>query len=173
MHPMPPMQYRSLGKSPLRVSALCLGTMMFADQTDLAEARNILAHAREHGVNFIDTADIYSMGRCESLLGELFKDGSRRDWVLASKLGNRMGTEPNQSHYSRPWVERPCQDSPRPLATGPPALHSTPRAYNRIDIEHPLPAAASPPRPRTPPATRVPTLPLGGAAAGGLQALGP
>ena len=57
------MQYRNLGKSPLQVSTLCLGTMMFADQTDLAEARNIVAHAREHGVNFIDTADVYSTGK--------------------------------------------------------------------------------------------------------------
>ena len=47
------MQYSSLGKSPLRVSSLCLGTMMFADQTALAEAGNIVAHAHEHGVNFI------------------------------------------------------------------------------------------------------------------------
>ena len=52
------MQYRTLGKSPLRVSALCLGTMMFADQTDAAEAGRIVAHAREHGVNYSDTADV-------------------------------------------------------------------------------------------------------------------
>lgn len=138
MHPIPPMQYRSLGKSPLKVSALCLGTMMFADQTDLAEARNILAHAREHGVNFIDTADIYSMGRCESLLGELFKDGSRRDWVLASKLGNRMGTEPNQSHYSRRWVERACEDSLRRLGTDHLDIYYLHRDYNGMDLEEPL-----------------------------------
>jgi len=138
MHPMPPMQYRSLGKSPLKVSALCLGTMMFADQTDLAEARNIMAHARAHGVNFIDTADIYSMGRCESLLGELFKDGSRRDWVLASKLGNCMGTEPNQSHYSRRWVERACEDSLRRLGTDHLDIYYLHRDYNGMDLEEPL-----------------------------------
>jgi len=56
------MQYRNLGRSPLKVSALCLGTMMFADQTDLAEARRIVEHARGAGVNFIDTADVYSRG---------------------------------------------------------------------------------------------------------------
>lgn len=138
MHPIPPMQYRSLGKSPLKVSALCLGTMMFADQTDLTEARNILAHAREHGVNFIDTADIYSIGRCESLLGELFKDGSRRDWVLASKLGNRMGAEPNQSHYSRRWVERACEDSLRRLGTDHLDIYYLHRDYNGMDLEEPL-----------------------------------
>ena len=56
------MHYRHLGKSNLQVSALCLGTMMFADQTDRAEARSIVADAREHGVNYIDTADAYSLG---------------------------------------------------------------------------------------------------------------
>ena len=112
------MQFRSLGKCPLKVSALCLGTMMFADQTDLAEARNTVAHARDHGANFMDTADVYSLGRCETLLGELFKDGSRHDWVLASKLGTRMGNQPNQSHYSRRWVERACEDSLRRQGTG-------------------------------------------------------
>lgn len=61
------MRYRNLGKSRLQVSALCLGTMMFADQTELAEARNITAHAREHGVNFIDTADLYSTGKSETM----------------------------------------------------------------------------------------------------------
>ena len=65
------MIYRQLGRSPLRVSALCLGTMMFADQTDAREAGAILADAREHGVNFIDTADVYSTGGSESMLGEL------------------------------------------------------------------------------------------------------
>lgn len=56
------MQYRRLGASNLNVSTLCLGTMMFADQTDEAEAARIVASAREHGVNFIDTADVYSKG---------------------------------------------------------------------------------------------------------------
>ena len=58
------MRYRNLGKSELQVSELCLGTMMFGDQTDLAEARRIVDHARDHGVNFIDTADVYSTGGC-------------------------------------------------------------------------------------------------------------
>jgi len=135
---IPPMPYRCLGKSPLKVSALCLGTMMFADQTDLAEARNILAHAREHGVNFMDTADVYSVGRCESLLGELFRDGSRHDWVLASKLGNRMSAEPNQSHYSRRWVERACEDSLRRLGTDHLDIYYLHRDYNGMDLEEPL-----------------------------------
>lgn len=57
------MHYRQLGKSNLRVSALCLGTMMFGDQTARLEAADIVADAREHGVNYIDTADVYTTRR--------------------------------------------------------------------------------------------------------------
>jgi len=97
------MQYRRLGKSNLKVSALCLGTMMFGDQTPIDEARSIVASAREHGVNFIDTADVYSKGKSEEMVGKLLQ-GQRSDWVLASKLGNAMSGAPNQSHYSRHWI---------------------------------------------------------------------
>jgi aryl-alcohol dehydrogenase-like predicted oxidoreductase len=99
------MQYRRLGKSNLKVSTLCLGTMMFGDQTDQTEAGNILASAREHGVNFIDTADVYTKGRSEEMVGMLLK-GQRQHWVLASKLGNPMSQAPNESHYSRNWIVR-------------------------------------------------------------------
>ena len=80
------MHYRSLGKSPLQVSSLCLGTMMFADQTPLEDAREIVAHARGMGVNFIDTADVYSLGASEAMVGELLQ-GTRDEWVLATKVG--------------------------------------------------------------------------------------
>jgi aryl-alcohol dehydrogenase-like predicted oxidoreductase len=63
------MQYRQLGKSNLKVSALCLGTMMFGDQTDAAEAARIVAHAHAQGVNFIDTADVYTRGASETMVG--------------------------------------------------------------------------------------------------------
>ena len=76
------MQYRNLGNSNLKVSALCLGTMMFGDQTAADEAAAIVADAHAHGVNFIDTADVYSKGGAETMLGELLK-GQRTDWVLA------------------------------------------------------------------------------------------
>ncbi len=89
------MKHRHLGASPLKISPLCLGTMMFADQTDLGTAREIVAHAREHGVNFIDTADVYSLGKSESMVGELLK-GQRDDWIVATKLGNRMSERPNE-----------------------------------------------------------------------------
>jgi aryl-alcohol dehydrogenase-like predicted oxidoreductase len=76
------MPYRQLGKSPLKVSTLCLGTMMFGDQTTLNEAASIVADAREHGVNYIDTSDNYSKGGSETMVGQLLK-GQRQDWVLA------------------------------------------------------------------------------------------
>ncbi|MBS1155644.1 MAG: Aldo/keto reductase family protein [Proteobacteria bacterium] len=110
------MHYRRLGNSNLQVSALCLGTMMFGDQTDAAEAARIVASAREHGVNFIDTADVYSKGASEEMLGRLLA-GQRHDWVLATKLGNAMSPAPNQSHYSRNWIIRATENSLARLAT--------------------------------------------------------
>ena len=59
------MIYKNLGHSPLKVSRICLGTMMFADQTNMAEARSIVDHAKENGCNFIDTADVYTFGKSE------------------------------------------------------------------------------------------------------------
>ncbi|GAB2814322.1 aldo/keto reductase [Comamonas piscis] len=110
------MQYRQLGASPLQVSALCLGTMMFADQTDLQEAAAIVADARAQGVNFIDTADIYSKGESERMVGQLLQ-GQRDDWVLATKLGNTMGSQPNAGSYSRAWMLRSVEASLQRLQT--------------------------------------------------------
>ncbi|MCC2675873.1 MAG: aldo/keto reductase [Ramlibacter sp.] len=81
------MDYRNLGRSGLKVSRLCLGTMMFGDQTDEATAREIVAHAREAGVNFIDTANSYSLGKSEEVVGRVLR-GERDKWVLASKVGH-------------------------------------------------------------------------------------
>ena len=97
------MQYRRLGNSNLKVSALCLGTMMFGQQTPFDEAANIVASAKAHGLNFIDTADVYNKGQSEIDVGKLLQ-GQRAHWVLASKLGNPVGPEVNQSHYSRRWL---------------------------------------------------------------------
>jgi aryl-alcohol dehydrogenase-like predicted oxidoreductase len=132
------MQYRNLGKSPLKVSALCLGTMMFADQTDLAEAKNIAAHAREHGVNFIDTADVYSTGKSEAMVGELLKGGARHDWVLATKVGNKMSERPNESQYSRTWVLRECDASLGRLGSDHIDLYYLHRDFDGMDLEEPL-----------------------------------
>ena len=131
------MQYRSLGKSPLNISALCLGTMMFADQTDINEARSIVAHAAENGVNFIDTADVYSTGKSELMVGLLLKD-SRHDWILATKVGNKMSDRPNEIGYSRTWVMRECEASLKRLATDHVDIYYLHRDFNGMDLEEPL-----------------------------------
>ena len=131
------MIYHALGKSPLQVSRLCLGTMMFADQTDLAEAGRIVAAAHEQGVNFIDTADVYSTGRSETMVGELIKD-RRHDWIQASKLGGKMSERPNQSRYSRAWVMRACEASLQRLATDHIDIYYLHRDFNGMDLEEPL-----------------------------------
>jgi aryl-alcohol dehydrogenase-like predicted oxidoreductase len=131
------MHHRPLGKSPLQVSVLCLGTMMFADQTDRVEARRITAHAREHGVNFIDTADVYSLGKSEAMVGELLR-GQRHDWVLATKVGNAMGEGANRQRYSRRWVLRECEASLERLATDHVDIYYLHRDFNGMDLEEPL-----------------------------------
>jgi aryl-alcohol dehydrogenase-like predicted oxidoreductase len=128
------MLYRRLGKSNLKVSALCLGTMMFGDQTELAEAERIVASSREHGVNFIDTADVYSLGDSERMVGQLLQ-GQRHAWVLASKLGNPMSEEPNQSHYSRLWIMREVEQSLVRLQTDYLDILYLHRDYADADLE--------------------------------------
>ena len=131
------MHYRQLGKSPLKVSALCLGTMMFGDQTDIAEARRIIQHAQEHGVNFIDTADVYSIGKSETMVGELLK-GRRHEWIVATKIGNKMSDQPNEAGYSRTWMMRECDASLSRLATDHIDVYYLHRDYNGMDLEEPL-----------------------------------
>ena len=131
------MRYRNLGKSQLRVSELCLGTMMFADQTDIAEARRIVGWARDHGVNFIDTADMYSLGKAEAMVGRLIAD-KRHDWVLATKVGNKLSDRPNESHYSRTWMLRACDASLKRLTTDYIDIYYLHRDYNGMDLEEPL-----------------------------------
>jgi len=131
------MQYRNLGKSPLKVSAICLGTMMFGDQTDAAEAKRITADAREHGVNFIDTADVYSLGKSESIVGDLLT-GQRHDWILATKIGNKMSERVNEMHYSRTWMLRECEASLQRLRTDYIDIYYLHRDFNGMDLEEPL-----------------------------------
>jgi aryl-alcohol dehydrogenase-like predicted oxidoreductase len=131
------MQYRRLGKSNLKVSALCLGTMMFADQTEIGEARAIVADAREHGVNYIDTADVYSLGACESMVGELLK-GERHQWVLATKLGNPMTKAINDRYFSRTWMLREIDHSLQRLQTDHVDILYLHRDVNGMDLEEPL-----------------------------------
>ena len=131
------MQYRSLGNSNLQVSALCLGTMMFGDQTDAVEAARIVSHAHDHGVNYIDTADVYSMGASETIVGELVK-AQRHNWVLATKLGNKMSERPNEGHYSRSWMLREIDASLTRLQTSHVDILYLHRDFNGMNLEEPL-----------------------------------
>jgi len=128
------MKYRRLGSSNLRVSPLCLGTMMFGEQTPFEEAARIVASARDHGLNFIDTADVYNEGRSEEALGRLLQ-GQRHDWVLASKIGNAFGKAPNQSHYSRQWLLRGVESSLRRLGTDYLDILYLHRDFHRENLE--------------------------------------
>src|SRR4051812_9591621 len=108
--------YENLGRSGLRVSRLCLGTMMFGGATDEQEAARIIDDAHEHGINFIDTADIYNKGESERVVGRAI--AARRDqWVLATKVGNAVGTRPNEQGLSRKRVLYAIEQSLQRLGT--------------------------------------------------------
>jgi len=110
------MEYRSLGRCGLKVSPLCLGTMMFGGATNEATAARIIAKAREAGVNFIDTADQYNAGVSEAIIGRAI--ASARDWwILASKVCNPMGEGPNEQGLSRRWVLEAAEASLRRLGS--------------------------------------------------------
>lgn len=97
------MEYRTLGRSGLRVSPLCLGSMMFGGATDEPTSARIVARAREQGVNFIDTADGYNAGRSEEIVGRAIRE-HRAWWVLATKCANPTGEGPNARGVSRRHV---------------------------------------------------------------------
>jgi aryl-alcohol dehydrogenase-like predicted oxidoreductase len=109
-------QFRRLGKSGLRVSALCLGTMMFGDRTDEAEAGRIVESAREAGVNFIDTADAYAQGESERIVGRLLRTDRER-WIVATKVGNTGAPAPEDVDVSRRQVMRAIDGSLERLGT--------------------------------------------------------
>lgn len=104
------MKYRNLGRSGLKVSPVCLGTMMFGGQTDEATSARIIASAREAGINFIDTADVYTAGRSEEIVGRALRP-ERNAWVLATKFANPMGQGPNQRGLSRGWAMQALEAS--------------------------------------------------------------
>jgi aryl-alcohol dehydrogenase-like predicted oxidoreductase len=131
------MKYRNLGNSNLKVSALCLGTMMFGDQTDKAEATKIVADAHANGVNYIDTADVYTKGASETMVGEILH-GHRHDWVLATKLGNPMTDRVNVGHYSRSWMMQEIDASLERLKTNYVDILYMHRDYNGMNLEEPL-----------------------------------
>ena len=110
------MEYRKLGRSGVKVSPLCLGTMMFGGPTDERDSARIIARAREVGINFIDTADAYNEGGSEEIVGRAI-GANRNDWVLTTKMCNAMGPGPNQRGLSRRWMFQACDASLARLGT--------------------------------------------------------
>lgn len=110
------MDYRQLGRSGLKVSPICLGTMMFGGATDEPTSARIIDSARDAGINFIDTADAYSSGGSEQVVGRAIA-ARRQHWILATKLANAMGTDPNRAGLSRRWVMQAAEESLKRLGT--------------------------------------------------------
>lgn len=110
------MDYRGLGRSGLKVSRLCLGSMMFGGPTDEATSGRIIAHAREVGINFIDTADAYNNGRSEQVVGRAIAS-ERSWWILATKLANPTSDSPNDRGLSRRRTFAAVEASLRRLGT--------------------------------------------------------
>ena len=110
------MEYRALGTSGIKVSPICLGTMLFGSYTNEAEAARIVGSARDAGINFIDTAVSYADGKGEAILGGLL--ASDRDWwVIATKVGSQTGDGPNEDGASRLQIHASVERSLRRLRT--------------------------------------------------------
>ncbi len=110
------MRYKRLGRTGLQVSEVCMGAMTFGGATDEAEAGRIFSRCLERGVNFLDTADVYTDGRSEEILGKLIQ-GNRADLVIATKVFNPTGPGPNDIGLSRKHVLQACEASLRRLGT--------------------------------------------------------
>ncbi|HSB72770.1 MAG TPA: aldo/keto reductase, partial [Candidatus Methylomirabilis sp.] len=96
------MEYRSLGRTGVMVSPLCLGAMNFGGPTSETDSLVILNRALEAGLNFIDTANVYTDGASERIVGKFLQEGGRRDRVvLATKVHSRVGSLPNDAGGSR------------------------------------------------------------------------
>ncbi len=108
--------YSPLGHSGLYVPRLWLGSMMFGDQTDETVAREIVAVTRDAGLNAIDSADNYAGGESERIVGNLIAQDRAR-WVLATKIANPIGKEPNDKGLSRRWIMQEIDNSLRRLKT--------------------------------------------------------
>ena len=127
------MEYRRLGRSGLKVSEICLGTMTFGHGTDTAEAERIVLAALDAGVIFFDTADGYSSGESEVMLGRAL--GTRRpEAVIATKVFNAMGPGPNDSGMSRVHIMNAVEDSLRRLGTDYIDLYY----IHHVDVQTPL-----------------------------------
>src|SRR5580704_8512622 len=135
------MEYRTLGRTGVRVSPLCLGAMMLGawGNEDHDDAVRIVHRALDAGINFVDTADVYSLGESELIVGKALKD--RRDQVvLATKFSLPMGEDANQRGGSPRWIKRAIEDSLRRLDTDYIDLYQMHRPDPATDIDETLAA---------------------------------
>jgi aryl-alcohol dehydrogenase-like predicted oxidoreductase len=133
------MQFRPLGRTGVQVSPLCLGAMMFGPwgNDDHADSTRIIHRALDAGINFIDTADVYSNGVSEEIVGEALQ-GRRDDVVLATKFFMPMGEDPNTRGGSRLWIIREVENSLRRLGTDHIDLYQVHRPSPDTDVEETL-----------------------------------
>jgi aryl-alcohol dehydrogenase-like predicted oxidoreductase len=135
------MQYRTLGRTGIQVTPYCLGAMMFGaiGNPDHDDSIRIIHRALDAGINFIDTADMYSQGESEEIVGQALK-GRRDDVVLATKFFAPMGDDPNRRGNSRRWIMTAVEDSLRRLQTDRIDLYQVHRPDPTVDIEETLSA---------------------------------
>src|SRR3954466_12842476 len=133
------MELRPLGRTGVSVSQFCLGAMMFGawGNPDHEESIRIIHAALDAGISFVDTADVYSAGESEEIVGKALK-GRRDDVILATKFYNPMGEDPNRRGASRRWVVQAVEDSLRRLDTDWIDLYQLPRFAPATDIEETL-----------------------------------
>ena len=133
-------ELRTLGRTGVKVSQLCLGTMMFGawGNPDHDDSVRIIHRALDAGINFIDTADMYSQGESEEIVRKALAGGKRDDVVLATKFHNPMGEEPNHRGNSRRWAIRAVEDSLRRLGTDWIDLYQVHRPDPGCDVEETL-----------------------------------
>ncbi len=133
------MEYRPLGRTGVQVSPLCLGTMMFGawGNPDHDDSIRVIHAALDAGINFVDTADVYSAGESEEIVGKALK-GRRDDVVLATKFFMPMGEDPNRRGGSRRWIVRAVEDSLRRLGTDHIDLYQVHRPQPGVDVEETL-----------------------------------
>ena len=135
------MKYRTLGRTGIKVSPYALGAMMFgaAGNPDHDESIRIIHKALDAGINFVDTADAYSHGESEEIVGKALK-GRRDNVVLATKAHLPMGDDPNEQGNSRRWITRALEDSLRRLQTDHVDLFQIHRPAPDTDVEETLSA---------------------------------
>jgi aryl-alcohol dehydrogenase-like predicted oxidoreductase len=133
------MEYRALGRTGVQVSKLCLGTMMFGawGDPDHESSIRIIHRALDAGINFVDTADVYSAGESEEIVGKALK-GRRADIVLATKFWGSMGDDPNRGGVSRRWIIAEVESSLRRLGTDWIDLYQMHRPVPDADIDETL-----------------------------------